>query len=88
MLSATLPYAEQAANLIYYLLLTYLLLTYLQAANLIALQSKYQVSNERISEYKTIFSFFDADGGGSIDRDEFRFAMRCIDEEMSEVSSK
>ena len=83
MLSAILPYAEQAANpnpnpnpnpn---------------QAANLIALQSKYQVSNERISEYKTIFSFFDADGGGSIDRDEFRFAMRCIDEEMSEVSSK
>ena len=68
MLSATLPYAEQAANLI-------------------ALQSKYQVSNERISEYKTIFSFFDADGGGSIDRDEFRFAMRCIDEEMSEVHS-
>ena len=67
-LSATLPYAEQAANLI-------------------ALQSKYQVSNERISEYKTIFSFFDADGGGSIDRDEFRFAMRCIDEEMSEVHS-
>ena len=43
------------------------------------------MSNERISEYKTIFSFFDADGGGSIDRDEFRFAMRCIDEEMSEV---
>ena len=64
-----------------------LTLTLTKAANLIALQSKYGVSNERISEYKTIFSFFDADGGGSIDRDEFRFAMRCIDEEMSEVHS-
>ena len=57
-----------------------------QGAQLAELQSKYGVSNERIAQYKTIFSFFDADGGGSIDRDEFRFAMRCIDEEMTEVA--
>ncbi len=54
-----------------------------QKEMLAKLQAEYQVSNERIAEYKQIFAFFDADGGGSIDRDEFRVCMRCIDEEMS-----
>ena len=33
------------------------------------------------NELDEVVSRFDKDGGGSIDRDEFRVCMRCIDEE-------
>lgn len=45
---------------------------------------RYAATNQRMAEYRTIFNMFDADGGGSIDREEFRFAMHCMDDQMSE----
>ena len=37
-----------------------------------------ELSQQKLDEYKAIFSFFDRDGGGSIGADEFEQVMRTF----------
>ena len=48
------------------------------------LEAKYHISHERVIEFQKIFNVFDWSGDRVIDRQEFSFAIRCLNKEATE----